>query len=283
MLRIVLISNVQPITERLIPFLRELGHEPVAVIAQRSTEEKAQAAEANGPLPYSNVRPPFDVDLVLMHDKSRLAPILRVYKPDVTLCWGFGWKIPQEALDVARLGSVNQHPAKLPQHRGPIPFAWAFRDGLGEFGSTWHRMDAELDTGNILAQTTIPILDDDCDILDFAPRIGLAAMQLLPQVFERLEAGDPGDPQPTEGISWAGHFEQDSYAEVDLAKTARETHNQVRAWRTTFNMTNSRGPYLELDGERHLLLRTSLTDSGGDARRIECADAPLWIVASEPA
>ena len=281
-MRIVVITNVQPIAERLIPFLRDLGHEPVAVIAQRTTEERAEHAATNGPLPYSNVIAPFGVDLLFPTSKETLAPLLRVYEPDVTLCWGFGWKIPQEALDVARLGSVNQHPAKLPQHRGPIPFAWAFRDGLDDFGVTWHRMDAELDTGNILAQTTIPILDDDFEIMEFAPRVGMAAMQLLPQVFERLEGGDPGDVQPTEGVSWAGHFEQDEYAEVDLTKTARETHNQVRAWRMTFNMTDARGPYLELDGERHLITRTSLTDPGGDARRVECADGPIWIVSSEP-
>lgn len=282
-MRIVVITNVQPLAERLVPFLLDMGHEPVAVIAQRTTEERAHNPRAFGPIPYSNPAPPFGVDLLLPSHKDRLAPLLRVYEPDVTLCWGFGWKIPQEALDVARLGSVNQHPAKLPQHRGPIPFAWAFRDGLSEFGCTWHRMDAELDTGNILAQTTIPILDDDFEIMDFAPRVGLAAMQLLPQVFERLEAGDPGDVQPTEGVSWAGHFEQDDYAEVDLARTARETHNQVRAWQMTFDMTDARGPYLELDGERRLLTRTSLTDPGGDARPVECADGPIWIVSSEPA
>ena len=45
------------------------------------------------------------------------------------LCWGFPWKIPQAALDVPRLGSVNMHPALLPRHRGPIPLAWALRDG----------------------------------------------------------------------------------------------------------------------------------------------------------
>ena len=78
------------------------------------------------------------------------------------LCAGFPWKLPQEALDVARLGSVNEHPALLPRHRGPIPLAWALRDNDGQFGVTWHRMDAELDTGPILAQTTIPIEDDDC-------------------------------------------------------------------------------------------------------------------------
>ena len=107
-MRIVLISNVRPIAERLIPFLRELGHEPVAAIAQRPSEEKALNSAATGLMPYSNSGAPWGIDLVFLADKSRLAPTLRLYEPDVTLCWGFGWKIPQEALDVARLGSVNQ-------------------------------------------------------------------------------------------------------------------------------------------------------------------------------
>ena len=38
----------------------------------------------------------------------------------------------------------------------------------------------------------------------------------------------------------------------------------------------------ELDGERVRIVRTSLHDPGGDARRVECGDGPLWIVASDP-
>ena len=70
-----------------------------------------------------------------------------------------------------RLGSINVHPALLPRHRGPIPLAWALREGDAAWGSTWHRMDAELDTGNMLAQATVPIEDDDVDIAEFGPRL----------------------------------------------------------------------------------------------------------------
>jgi methionyl-tRNA formyltransferase len=212
--------------------------------------------------------------------KHEVAPLLRAYDPDVTLCWSYPWKLPQEALDVARLGSVNQHPALLPRHRGPIPFAWALREGDSHFGITWHRMDAELDTGPILAQTSIPIEDTDCTILDVAPRLAPAALGLLPRVFERLEAGDPGDPQPEEGASWAGHFDED-YAEVDWSQPARVVHNQVRAWNFTFGLSDLVAPVAELDGERVRLIRTSLTDPGDGARRVECGDGPIWIVEQE--
>jgi len=42
------------------------------------------------------------------------------------------------------------------------------------------------------------------------------------------------------------------------------------------------GPIAELDGKRARLVRTSLTDPGGDARQVETGDGALWIVESEP-
>ena len=157
---------------------------------------------------------PAGLDVLLAHDKWSVEPLLRASRPDLALCWGFPWRIPQAALDVPPLGSVNCHPALLPRHRGPIPLAWAFRDGDAQFGVTWHRMDSELDTGPILAQAPVPMLDDDYSIDVVGPRMGAVALSLLPQVFARIAAGDPGDPQPAEGVTWAGHF-GDDYVTVD--------------------------------------------------------------------
>lgn len=276
--RIVVITTVTPVAEPLILQLRELGHEPVAVVGAR--RRPVRPAPPFPPLSDDSV--PAGVAVHLPLTKDEVAPLVRLYEPDVTLCWGYPWKLPVEALEVARLGSVNQHPALLPRHRGPIPFAWALREGDPHFGITWHRMDAELDTGAILAQATVPIEDTDVTILDVAPRILGAAFGLLPRVFERLEAGDPGDPQPEEGASWAGHFGED-YAEVDWSQPARAVHDQVRAWTFTFGLSDIVAPVAELEGRRVRLARTSLTDPGDGAIRVECGDGPIWVVEHEPA
>jgi methionyl-tRNA formyltransferase len=277
--RIVIISAVLPVVEPLVPHLRELGHEPVAWLMPRRT------ADQKGPLPpwgeVTDSMAPDGINLLFAQDKWAVAPLLRGLEPDVVLCCGFPWKLPQEALDVARLGSVNQHPGKLPRHRGPIPMAWALREGDGEFGVTWHRMDAELDTGPILAQATVPIEDDDCTIEEIGPKLTKAMLGLLPRVFERLAAGDPGDPQSEEGATWAGHFGE-NYATVDWTQPARKIHDQVRAWWLTFGMSEAKGPIAELDDQRVKLVRTSLTDPGGGARAVQCGDGSLWIVESEP-
>jgi methionyl-tRNA formyltransferase len=275
--RIVAICTIRPIADALVGALRDLGHEPVAVLAPRRKTEQEEL------LRLTDASAPPGVDLLFARDKRSIEPLVRAYEPDLTLCWGFPWKIPQAALDVPRLGSINQHPALLPRHRGPIPLAWALRDGDREWGVTWHRMDAELDTGRLLAQTTVPIDDDDVDIAEFGPKLIRAALELLPPVLARVAAGDPGEPQPAEGVTWAGHFEDDDYALVDWSQPARQIHNQVRAWHLTFGLSGLVAPVAELNGERLVLLQTRLTDPGGGARRVECRDGPIWLVASKPA
>ena len=110
-----------------------------------------------------------------------------------------------------------------------------------------------------------------------------ATLGLLPRVFERLAAGEPGEPQATEGASLAGYFEED-YATVDWSNTAREVHNQVRAWHLTFDGGPVHGAFAELDdGKRVKLLRTSLTDPGDGSRAVDCADGQIWILEPEPA
>jgi methionyl-tRNA formyltransferase len=278
--RIGLISNVLPVVEPLVATLRELEHEPVGWLMQRRSRADERPLPPWGDVTDRNA--PEGVNVIFVRSKEDVAPLLRGLDLDVVLCWGFSWKLPQEALDVPRLGSVNNHPALLPRHRGPYPFAWAFREGDEVFGSTWHRMDAEFDTGPILAQSSVPIEDTDCWIEDYGPKILQDTFAMLPRVFERLEAGDPGDPQPTEGVSWAGTFEED-YATVDWSQNAREIHNQVRAWRHLFGAGDIEGPIAELGGERLKLLRTSLIDPGNSARRVECSDGPIWVLESEPA
>ena len=276
--RVAIISNVMILVEPLAERLRELGHEPVAWLLAR------RAREGRPPPPWgeaSDTTGPQGLSILLAHDKDVVAPLLSGLDLDVTFCWGFSWKLPQEALDVPRLGSVNQHPGRLPRHRGPYPMAWALRDGDDVFGVTWHRMDAGYDTGPVLAETTVPIEDADTTIEQIGVKMLPAALDLLPRVFERLEAGDPGDAQPEDGAGWAGAFDED-YASVDWAQPAVTIHDQVRAWHLTFGSAKVPGPIAELDGERMKLLRTSLTDPGEDARAVECGDGRLWIVESEP-
>jgi methionyl-tRNA formyltransferase len=273
--RIALVSDL-PVDGPLFSRLRQLGHDPVAwVRSGRPSDPPPRAWGRLGDRPVHT-----EINPVFAPARSDVAPLLSDIKPDLMLCWGFPWRLPQEALDVARLRSVNQHFGQLPRHRGPNPLAWALRDGDDVFGVTWHGMDSSLDTGPILAQRTVPIADDDCTLADVWPKLSKTALDLLPRALARIAADDSGDPQPSEDVTWAGPFGKD-YASVDWAQSARKIHDQVRAWQLVTGRMRETGPIAGLDGRSVRLLRTSLTDPG-DGRAIECGDGPLWIREYEP-
>jgi methionyl-tRNA formyltransferase len=264
--RVVVLTQITPVAAGYTELAKALGHEVPAVIVARPVREAADAFIAVAG----------SADVLFPESKHSLAALLRAYEPDVGLCTGFPWLIPQEAIDVPRLGIVNGHPTLLPLGRGPHPWAWAVRNGETEIGMTYHYMDATFDTGNILAHRRIPLGPDDTEET-LVPHFEAAAMELLPEVFAKLEVGDPGVPQ---GRGEYQHPFEDEYAVVDPTQSAAEVHRQVRAW--SFMPPRLRGPVLERDGERRWLIRTSLEEVP-DAERLDCADGPLWIVEAEPA
>jgi methionyl-tRNA formyltransferase len=140
-------------------------------------------------------------------------------------------------------------------------------------------MDAELDTGAILAQGTIE-LGDEHSWEELEPKlVGLIA-ELLPKALARIEAGDPGDAQEGEG-SYFSFFGSD-YVWIDWSRPAEEIFRQVQAWRFASATDGARGALAELDGETVRVLRTSLTARNG-SRALETGDGTLWVLETEPA
>ena len=270
--RVVLITVLPVVARGYAEMVRALGHEPVAVIAPRRRVPGAP------PTPFAAEHvadDPEDLDVLFAATKHSIAPLLRAYEPDLGLCTGFPWLIPAEAIAVPKHGIVNGHPSLLPRYRGPFPVAWAVRNGETEIGMSYHLMDAQFDTGNVLAQKRVPLTEEETNESLFAQMPELTA-ELLPIVFDRLARGDRGEPQ--QGGEYQSVFEDD-YASVDLTQRAADVHRQVRAWSFIPPILPRMGPILERDGTSIRLLRTSLTEVEG-AEPLECADGPLWVVES---
>jgi peptidoglycan/xylan/chitin deacetylase (PgdA/CDA1 family) len=62
---------------------------------------------------------------------------------------------------IPRLGSINLHKGKVPEYRGMPPGFWELYDGASEAGVTVHFVDKQVDTGDIVAESVIPILRTD--------------------------------------------------------------------------------------------------------------------------
>ena len=275
-MRIALFARVPDVVVQMEALLRELGHECVGVV----TTEGPRGRYGEDPLStLIDVRPPH-LDVLVASGPARFAKLLEALEPDLALCGGFPVRIPEDALAVPRHGVVNGHPALLPRYRGPNPIGWALRNGDAELGFTFHRMDADFDTGSLLAQGAAPIVGTERaeDVLETL--FGLAA-SLLPRALERVEAGDPGDAQDEEGASYAGFFEPE-FAEIEWQRPAEEVHRQVRSWWAAAARNGVRGPLAEIGGERVYVLRTRLDGSEGGTR-VDCGDGPIWVLETAPA
>jgi len=273
--RVVIVSQLPWIAQGYAELIRSLGHEPVAHLAARFPP-RFDSPQTRDFLGRQLIESPQDIDLVYPGGPQRLAPVLRFYEPDLLVCTAFPWRFPADALAVPRIACVNGHPSLLPEYRGPTPFGWAVRNGETEIGMTYHVMDETFDTGGILTQASIPLAEDE-DLQSIWPKLGEAAGKMLPEVFERLARGDRGEPQ--EGGSYQSLFEEE-YAVLDTSEPSEAVHRQVRAWRVTPFGVAGRGPFLDRDGERVRVAKTSLTEVEG-AERLECADGPIWILETE--
>jgi methionyl-tRNA formyltransferase len=272
--RVVIVTRILPVAVGFHAALRDAGHEPVALLTVRDPDGRYGGFDLGGMLNDL----PAELDILMPAKRSRIAPLLESVHPDLVVCMGFPWKVPADALAVPRLGWINGHPSLLPHHRGPVPVAWAIRDGDEEFGVTFHRMDAEFDTGPILAQKAAP-LGELCEPEEFYGRMGPVVGEVLADALANLAAGVEGVVQ--EGGDYQSFFD-DGDAVLDFSRPAVEVHRLVWAWRFTIAAGELHGALAELDGETVRVLASSLTEVEG-AQLVECADAPLWLVTTEPA
>jgi methionyl-tRNA formyltransferase len=272
--RVVIVSRILPVVLGFDAVLRDAGHEPVALLTFLDPDGRYGGFDISPQLREI----PSGLDVLIPARRSSVAPLLASVRPDLVVCMGFPWKIPTDALAVPPLGWLNAHPSLLPRHRGPVPVAWAIREGDVETGITFHRMDAELDTGPIVAQRAFPV-GAYCEPDEFYARIGPVIIETLADALEMLASGDEGARQPAGGSYESFLGEEDAY--LDFTRPAAEVHRLVWAWRYTPPMGRVHGALAELDGETVRVLASSLEEVEG-ARRVECADAPLWLVRTEP-
>ncbi|MBR4798439.1 MAG: methionyl-tRNA formyltransferase, partial [Oscillospiraceae bacterium] len=91
--------------------------------------------------------------------------IIRELAPDLIAVVAYGKILPQEVLDIPRLGCVNLHGSLLPKYRGAAPIQRAIIAGEKITGATAIMMNSGMDTGDIIDTVEIPVGDMDADAM----------------------------------------------------------------------------------------------------------------------
>ncbi len=119
---------------------------------------------------------------------------LRTMHPDAMVVVGYGQIIPQSIIDIPRLGIINVHASLLPRYRGAAPIQWAIASGDTRTGVTTMRIDAGLDTGDMLLKWETEIGPEET-APELSIRLARAGADLLAETLTGLESGAI-QPQP---------------------------------------------------------------------------------------
>ena len=154
---------------------------------------------------------------------------LSALQPDLIVVVAYGQILPPAILDLPRHGCLNVHPSLLPKYRGAAPIQWAIANGDTETGVTIMKMDAGLDTGDIIAMSSTPIQPED-DSATLHDRLAQLGAELLAQTIPDYVAGKIQPvPQPAAGASYAAKIKKED-GRIDWNRPAREIWNRLRAF-----------------------------------------------------
>lgn len=138
--------------------------------------------------------------------------------------------LPREVFSIPALGTVNIHASLLPRFRGAAPIQRAIEAGEKETGVTVFRIDEGIDTGEILAQKSIPI-DSQETTPSLYEKLSRMGAELIGDTLRKLEQGEirPLE-QNTQQATKAPKLQREE-AHIEWALSARCIYNKIRAFK----------------------------------------------------
>ncbi len=167
---------------------------------------------------------------------------LKRWGPDLLVVAAYGQILSNEVLAVAPQGGINVHASLLPKYRGAAPIAWAIYHGEKQTGVTIIKMSVHLDAGDMLAQQTVPILDETAGEMEalLAP----LGAKLAVRGIDQIEAGT-ALPIRQDGyqVTKAPKLKKEDGL-IDWNRTHEQVCNQIRAmqpWPTAYTFLHRQG------------------------------------------
>jgi methionyl-tRNA formyltransferase len=163
---------------------------------------------------------------------------LRGLAPDAIVVAAYGQILPEVLLVQPRVGCVNVHTSLLPKYRGAAPIQWAILNDERETGVTIMKMDAGLDTGDILTQQSTAILPEDSSETLHDRLAQMGARLLLHTLPDYASGRIQSRPQVAELATYAPKIKKEQ-GHLDWTLPARVLWNRTRGltpWPGTFTV-----------------------------------------------
>jgi methionyl-tRNA formyltransferase len=176
-------------------------------------------------------------------------PVLEALAPDAIVIIAYGQIIPARLLTIPKLGWINLHASLLPKYRGAAPINWAIVNGETVTGITSMRIDAGMDTGEMLLQQEISIGAKET-APELAARMSEAGAPLMLKTLLGLRSGDlHPQPQDHQQATMAPMLKKED-GHIDWNLSAEGIFNRMRGFTPWPGATTTfRGQSCQLWGE----------------------------------
>ncbi len=140
--------------------------------------------------------------------------------------------LPEVVWNLPHLGTFNLHASLLPQYRGAAPINWAIINGETETGATTFFLTHEIDTGHVILQQKIEILESDNAGIVHDKLMKLGATMVV-QTVDRIISGNLNAIEQKhmlaadQEIKMAPKLFKET-CEIRSGSTVRDAHNLVR-------------------------------------------------------
>ncbi|MGB8987955.1 MAG: methionyl-tRNA formyltransferase [Candidatus Sulfotelmatobacter sp.] len=193
-------------------------------------------------------------------------------KPDAIVVVGYGRIIPPWMLDLPPLGNINLHASLLPKYRGAAPIQWAIALGESVTGVTTMKIDAGLDTGDILLQEVIPFTSDD-SAETLAPKLASVGADLMIRTLQGLEAGTMQPRKQDDSQASLAPILKKEDGRIDFSRTAGEILDRLRGfqpWPGAYSLFRGKNLQVWRAAEIKLELAASELKVEGDHLFVGC-------------
>ena len=175
--------------------------------------------------------------------------LLRGFGADVMVVVGYGQIIPQAVIDLPKYGILNVHASLLPKYRGAAPIQWAIANGETATGVTIMKIDAGLDTGDMLLKAAAPIGPDET-APELSERLAEVGATLLIGALQQIETLKPEPQDDTEATLAPVLKKEDGL--IDWSRPARQIYNRLRGF------TPWPGAFTKFRGQQLTIMRARI-------------------------
>ena len=155
--------------------------------------------------------------------------LLRKLAPNAIVIIAYGQIIPNSLLGIPKFGWINAHASLLPRYRGAAPIQWAIANGETQTGVTTMRIDAGMDTGEMLLQRKTQIRPQET-APELSARLSELSAALMAETLRGVEAGTiEAKPQNHADASYAPILRKED-GRIDWKQPAPKIYNRMRGF-----------------------------------------------------